>query len=524
MESENCNKFQKVINFFQKYGIIIISIIVGIIGILSIFITAYFNTTFYHNDEKTYFKYSFGIFEIIISIVAILMIAVICKKIIKKIPSKFIMIPLIIFDAILFFYWINILKLTPQDDQALIHEMAISFLSKNMTLYLSTAGYLFLYPFQFGITLFVSIVYKIFGQNFLYIQYINVICSIINILILYYISKIIFNNNEDIQKILVILLAVFSLYWMFFNVHVYGNIIGLTLALISVLLTMLYLNNNKIYLLILAGISISISILLKTNYAIFLCGIILVLILNIIKKWNFKTLIVIPAILIGYLVINIGYSFLLEYKYNLKLPEGVPMISYVYMAISEPTNLSEGWYTGIHSKIFSENNYNVEQTKKATYELIQNRLKYFFENPKEFIRYFSIKIGSTWLNPTFQTIWCSLPGSRYTWNADYAHYLSYHEKALSMLGGKLYNVEENIFNIYQIIVFLFAGIGIFKNSKDLDLKKALLPIIFIGGFIFHIIWETKAIYVIQYYFILLPFSAYGLNYFIEKIYNRKSSK
>ena len=69
MEAEN--KFQKVINILQKYGLIIISIIIGLIGILSIFITAYFNCTFYHPDEKTVFKYSFGILEIIISIVIV---------------------------------------------------------------------------------------------------------------------------------------------------------------------------------------------------------------------------------------------------------------------------------------------------------------------------------------------------------------------------------------------------------------------------------------------------------------------
>ena len=88
---------------------------------------------------------------------------------------------------------------------------------------------------------------------------------------------------------------------------------------------------------------------------------------------------------------------------------------------------------------------------------------------------------------------------------------------MSMINGDLYDIEENFFNIYQIIIFIFAGIGIFKNAKSLDLKKVILPIIFMGGFLFHILWETKAEYVIQYYFILLPFTAYGIDYTIRKI-------
>jgi len=38
----------------------------------------------------------------------------------------------------------------------------------------------------------------------------------------------------------------------------------------------------------------------------------------------------------------------------------------------------------------------------------------------------------------------------------------------------------------------------------------LLPLIFIGGLAFHLIWETKAIYVIQYYYLLLPYAADGI--------------
>lgn len=192
------------------------------------------------------------------------------------------------------------------------------------------------------------------------------------------------------------------------------------------------------------------------------------------------------------------------------------MLTFFYMGMAEPTDLSAGWYTGDTIKIYSDCNYDKKETNLKTIQLIKTRLQYFYSHPKEFISYYSEKIGSTWLNPTFQTVWCSLPGTRYRWYEDYAHYLGYHQKVLSMVGGKLYKIEENYFNIYQILIFLFASIGIFKTSKNIDLKATLIPIIFIGGFLFHILWETKAIYVIQYYFILLPYTAFGLDYFFEK--------
>lgn len=513
VEKENINnKFQLVINFLQKFFLKVISILIGIIGVLSIFITAYFNSTYFDKNEKTFFKCDINIFEIIIVILSVFIIILLNKKIFKKVSSKILLILLLIFDIFVFFFWVKTLKLAPNADQNKINKMAIAFLDGKLGEYLKTGEYLFMFPYQFGLTYFVSAIYKIFGRNFIYIEYINILCSILNIFLIYYISKLLF-KNEDVQKILVLLLIPFSLYLMFLNVFFYGNIIGLTLALIAVLFTMYYLNNDKKYNLFLAGIFISLSILIKTNYYIFLCGILLVLILDIIKKWKLKTLCIIPIFLIGYFIINLGYSGLLKYKYNLELPDGIPMITYVYMGMAESTGMSSGWYTEDLFEIYEESNYNNDLATKIAKEKILNRLQYFSENPKDFYNYYSEKIGTTWLNPTFQTIWVSLPGAKYTTNPDYANYLNYHQKILNMLSGEYYKIEEYIFNICQIIIFIFSAIGLFINSKDLDLKKALIPIIFFGGFLFHIIWETKALYVIQYYFILLPFSAYGLNEF-----------
>lgn len=344
---------------------------------------------------------------------------------------------------------------------------------------------------------------------------INCIASVINMFIIYNISKLLF-KNENVQKILVILLGGFALYWMFFNPHFYGNIIGLTFALGAVLFTLFYLEKRNWFNLILSGILISISILLKSNYNIFLCGIILILVLDIIKNWKLKNLFIIPIFLIGYLGINLGYNAILNYL-DLNLPEGVPMISFVYMGMSEPTNLSAGWYNSSTIDIYRDAGYNNELAVQKTVEEINNRLHNFLQDPPQGLKYYGEKIGSTWLNPTFQTIFYSLPGTRYRWYPEYAHYLGYHETILSMVGGDLKQIEEFIFEIYQIIIFTFAGLGLFKLSKNINLKQAFLPIIFAGGFVFHIIWETKAIYVIQYYFLLLPFAAYGINYFIEQI-------
>lgn len=522
MENSEYNKFQKLINWFIKYGIRLIAIIIMLIGISSIFVTAYFETQYNNASETTKYKYSVGIVEIIISVIVFILIAFLNKKILKKIPSSVLLILILIPMFFVYILWLNALDLSPINDQGFIHDMAKSFVDGEIKIWAEANEYLFFYPYQLGIVIFVGFFYKIFGVNYLYFQYFNAVCSIINTILLFHFSKKMF-KNENIQKILVMLLSVFCLFWMFFNNHVYGNIGGLTFALLAILFTFRFFEKNKFYNLLFSGIFISIAIYMKSNYNIFFIGIILLLILHIIKKWNWKKLLIIPIFLVGYFSVNLGYEQILKAN-DVTLSSGVPMITFVYMGIEDSEIISPGWYSGSTITMYTHNNFNTEITINQAKELIKERVQFFVQNPSEFANFFGPKLASTWLNPTFQTIWCSIPGIRCIFSREYEEYIIHHEKALDMLNGTLYDLEENIFNIYQILVFIFAAIGLFKLSKGIDLKQAVFPIIFFGGFLFHFVWETKAIYVIQYYFILLPFAAYGLNYCIEKLISKLQKK
>ena len=516
---------ENIINFFIKYCLIIISIIIGIIGVISIFVTAYFSTTYNTASEVTFFKFSFGIIEIILSLLFLSIIIFIFKKITIKIPAKYLLSISLVFMLVIFISWIYLIKLEPIDDQKRIHEMAIDMLNDRIGLYFVQPMYLFLYPYQLGIVFFVSVFYKIFGQNFIIFQYVNCIFSVINLFLLYLISKEIF-EEDDVKKIVNILLMGFGLYFLFYNVYFYGNIVGLSFALLSVLFVLKFLNKNKLYQVFLSGIFIGVSIILKTNYNIYFCGILIVLILYTIIKFEKSRIVILPAFLIGYLIISLSYNIFMEKFFNIEIPKGVPMVNFIYMGMSDKVDLYPGWYNGDTLDIYYRNNLDYESSSKEARDLIKIRLKHFSKNPKEFLEYYAKKIGSTWLNPTFQTVWVSTPGARYEWDNKYAEYLNNHQKLLSIVSGNIYRIVEKYFDIYQIVIFITGSIGIFclgKFSKP-EIKKLLLPVVFLGGFLFHIIWETKAIYVIQYYYLLLPFSAYGIYHFLNLDFNKTINK
>ena len=50
----------------------------------------------------------------------------------------------------------------------------------------------------------------------------------------------------------------------------------------------------------------------------------------------------------------------------------------------------------------------------------------------------------------------------------------------------------------------------------MPLHRLLLPMIFIGGFIFHLFWEAKGQYTITYFVLLIPYCVKGVMDMTEK--------
>ena len=86
----------------------------------------------------------------------------------------------------------------------------------------------------------------------------------------------------------------------------------------------------------------------------------------------------------------------------------------------------------------------------------------------------------------------------------------------------LYNIN-GVVSLYQkaivLIIFTCSIIAIIQKRKNISNECILLLTIFIGGFLFHIIWEAKSRYIIPYIIALIPIASIKL----EKIkFNKKN--
>lgn len=529
------NKMQsissKVVDFARVVIIILSIMLLVLIAVKAFYKTGYFPATYDNAIEKTDYKYD-NIFENLVYITVILFIIYLLHKLLEKVKLKYV-IPIVLILLLSLFIWFVIsVRIVPIADQGQIMILGDASYKNILNLHIGAGSYLDMFPYQFGFAYYVGVVIGLIDKIknafnldvFVYLQILNGVYSIICMIFMYLIGNRLINKDDiKTKNILRVLILLFSAYFVFLNTHVYAIIPGLMFALLAFLCTIRFIQEGKWYDIVVASISIFIAVFLKTNYKIFLIGILGILGLELLKKIELKKFLSLIIVFVIYVSgSNIG-DYIFETKIQRDIPLGVPMMTYMYMGWAPSNTLSSGWYTGDVINIYNKNEFKHIETAEETKDLIEIRFNHFMGDLKELWRYAWDKFDSTWLNPTFQTIWCATPGLDRIYNNE--EYKEYVEKDIPWLidvvsyDSDVYHIEERLFDSYEIIILgaaIISVVCIFKN-KEKESENLLLVVTFLGGAVFHfVLWETKAVYVIGYFYLLLPYAAKGLSLLFDK--------
>ena len=139
----------------------------------------------------------------------------------------------------------------------------------------------------------------------------------------------------------------------------------------------------------------------------------------------------------------------------------------------------------------------MEANKRARIEC-QKALRVFRDNPVYAMEFFTKKNLSQWNNPTFQSLWVNKISNK----------------------GLTKNILIEFMNVTQTLILIGATLYIITDYKNIKGPLLFLIIVFIGGFLFHIIWEAKCQYTITYFILLIPYSVKGYDSITEKIIQR----
>lgn len=396
-------------------------------------------------------------------------------------------------------------------DQLECYKMASSMYNKTTDIFLTAKSYIKypekkyfqLYPQNLTLSVSFYVLFKIFhSDSMVVIHLFNIFCNCTTIVFLYKIGKLLAKKySNNITRIL-LYMSTFIPIIMLSN-FLYGDLASIACGITSIYFMMKYFLNNEKHNFFISCIIISIGYIIRMNSVIWVIATGIYIILNM-KNKSIKQKISIFIFLLLYLAISIFPANIVKNiymnKYNLEKGKTQPIESFLYMAMQESSARSNGWY----NEDVAEFAFNHREQAKVLYRhKIKQRLSYFVHNPKELFKFYFIKIASTWSENTYGKA-----------------------RTLNFFFGK--NVERFV-EFYQKVIFIMISsisiIFLIQNKKDISNEILLLLTIFIGGFLFHILWETKSRYILPYIVVLMPIGGMNINIkFSKKIMQKFNLK
>ncbi len=497
-------------------------LIFGYVAIMSIFQTCVIDPTNY-SSEVILFQDDLSV----INIFCLAIFTVILFKINKhtdffaKVNMKYMEVGLFAFAAIIGLVWVFSVQTIPAADSYNIYETATQAAQGNYNSFhngsdfynkdfYSGYSYYNCYPFQLGFVLISEIVYRIFGiDSAMPIQVINVLCVAAAYLGITKITKHMFGRKKI--EFIVILALAGCFQPILFCAFTYGNIIGMCCAIWASYFLIRYFQTNKYLLLIPCALLLIVSALSKYNNLIYLVAFVIMLIIHTVKAKKWQSIAFALALCIAVVgSINLVIKSY-ESRANTELKGGVSQTLYLDMGLNE-SYMAPGWYNNIALSLYTSNGCNIKPAEQQAWTDINNRLSQMARDPEYAINFFGNKILSQWNEPTYESIWVSKVK---THDTDVQQGLG-----KAVYDGSTGQFLELYFSFYMMAVFILFTLGIYFMFlyRKTNIVTSLLPLVLLGGFGYHLLFEGKSQYVLTYIVLLLPYAAYALTTILESDY------
>lgn len=179
------------------------------------------------------------------------------------------------------------------------------------------------------------------------------------------------------------------------------------------------------------------------------------------------------------------------------------------------------YYTGDHvwlhiiilvvliAAFYENNDYDTKKEAEVSKAEIKGYIDTYKNDHKAFTSFLSKKVASQWNNPEFQCFWITNVRSS---DIEKSPVIS---DILSLKGSSTFIA---FLNIMQSIILLGSMLyAVNTLIEGTFAGAAVLPLTFIGGFIFHLFWEGKCQYTLPYFMLLLPLSIIGFYSMAKKL-------
>lgn len=502
---------------------LLVFIAFGYIAIVSFFQTSVIDPDKYSGEHILYEADNIGV-NLLLIVLFTLAVFVLNRHFdfFAKVNMLYMEVGLFVFVAVLGLIWIFSVTSIPAADSGSIYETATQAAKGNYNSlyngatfynsdYYNGLSYYNCFPYQLGFVFICEIIYRIFGTaSSMPVQVVNVLCLAAAYLALAKITKLLF-KRRSVEFISIIMLAG-CIQPILFCTFVYGNIIGMCCAIWASYFLIKYFQSSRYIYLLPCGVLLVVSNVAKYNNMIYLAAFVVMLVIHTVKDKKWQSIAFALAICVA--VSGAGNLVTLSYekRADTEFPNGVSQVLSLDMGLNE-CNMAPGWYNGIALSLYKNNGGNLEAAEEQAKQDISKRLDAFADDPGYALDFFNKKITSQWNETTFESIWISKVKS--------------HSSEPNALGNSVYNggtgsFLEYYFNFYMMIIYILFAAGLvflFKNKK-LNIETVLLPLVLLGGFGYHLLFEAKSQYAITYIVLLIPTAAYSLSVIMGGKYTR----
>ena len=420
----------------------------------------------------------------------------------------------------------------PTADAAQLDEVIHQFAERD---YSSISwGYLRNYPFQVFYVYIGEILLRLFGEyDTVAWQLLNVIAIEFLMYFLYRITWELFESRRVCLIMQILSCGAFCLYA--FSTFVYLDLVSMALSAGALYLQILYMKREKVRYEILAGVLVTLAILMKMNCLIALIAMILFLLVNALWKGiregsgvaaRLLRALTLIALLI---VMQTAASSLLEWytflRTGTELGDGFPFIAYIAMGLQVAEGKC-GWYNGFTISIWAESGYDAQKTSELAWEAIRESFAEFDNSGRYTLNFFYQKFISQWGDSTCVSMKELENTYRHT-----------EETALadSLIFGTGSTILQWVMNVFHSMIYLgnliYAGAVLTDrrrgtgsaSTRRCAAEEAMIVIFIFGGMLFHEIWEASGRYTMRYYLTMIPLAAWGWSAAVDYVLRRLSA-
>lgn len=287
-----------------------------------------------------------------------------------------------------------------------------------------------------------------------------------------------------------------------YNHYVYGTLPMLFFGAAACLCFARYLRTKRVSLLAVMMTALALGYVLKPNGMVVMIALLICGVLHAMETRDARpALFALGAFLLGYLI-NRLVIFQYELRAGFPLDENQSLLTWLVMAITPAEDVTPGWYTG-YAGVFYDLYLPKEEQSAIVMADLSRRLGEMAADPMAALLFFKEKILSQWMEPTVSVM---------TYGLRCAYGGRFNGLALALFReGAVNDLAIAYMNICQQALYVLACVGtagLFKKRRDA--AAMALPVIVIGGFLFHTLMEAKSQYIYPYMVYMTPLAANGL--------------